>query len=355
MDAKIVAINELTPGSILADNVISLNGKVLLSKDVVLTAKSISLLNIWEVKSVFIKDNEAKPVAEPVPEIIRDNSEDYRQFVQEFNSVVTNTAQAFELIRKRSIVPVPLLKNTAGNIHNTITNNASVMSYLLVGDYKLADYVSRHSIMVAFFAGIIARQMKWNEDDIKGVVLSGLLHDLGNLVAEKVDNPRNQAHIPHAAGLLKNIKGLSGDVILGVVQHRDYVDVGKASTGVNSLKVHPYANIIAVADIFHAQAYTEQYANPFPVLNLLAHEMFGKLDPSVCHSFLSRVRDSLLHNKILLTTGQEAEVIYFHPNGSSLPVIKTADNQIIDLAQAGGVAVSRIIPPGLPANIEAQP
>jgi len=122
-------------------------------------------------------------------------------------------------------------------------------------------------------------------------------------------------------------------------------------SGVNGLKIHPYAKIIAVADMFHSKAYTTEYANPFPVLDVLANEMFGKLDPSVCHTFISRVRDSLLNNKMLLTDGQEAEIIYFHPNGSSLPVVRTADSQIIDLSERGGSLISRIVPAASAINI----
>ena len=350
MAVQMVAVKDLTPGSILGDSVLSANGKILLGKDVVLTQRNISLLNAWDVKCVYVnaavaEETAVETVEEPVQvQEVKDAPQRTGKFYQEYDSIVTNTLQAFDFIRKQRIIPLPLLKDTAGHIHTSVADNGSVVTHLLVSDHKVADFISRHSVMVGYFAAIIARQMKWSDEDIRGVALAGLLHDVGNVATGKTAESR-QAHISEAAALLKDVKGLSSEIILGVIQHREYIDGSGYPMGVNGLKIHPYAKIIAVADTFHTQAYTTEYANPFPVLDLLAHEMFGKLDPSVCHVFINRIRDSLLRNKILLKNGQEAEVIYFHPTGSCLPVVRTADSKIVDLSQHGSSVISRIVAP----------
>lgn len=352
MAAQMIAVKDLTPGSVLADAVLSVSGKVLLNKDVVLTPRHISLLNTWEVQSVFVQvagEEAAQPPAEaveaPAPVHDRINSREYLVFTKEYDSIVNHTARTFDFIRKQQIIPVPHLKEAAGSIHNSIASKGpAAMSYLLVGNHQFADFITRHSVMVAFFAGVIAREMKWSDEDVRGVTLAGLLHDVGNLAADKDDHSRNRTHIAEAAALIKKIKGLSIQVIMGIIQHRECIDGSGFPTGVRDQRIHPYAKIISVADAFHTQAYTDEYANPFPVLDLLTHDMFGKFDPSVCHTFISRVRDSLLNNKILLSSGQEAEVIYFHPNGSCLPVVRTTENEIIDIAQRGATMIRHIVP-----------
>jgi HD-GYP domain-containing protein (c-di-GMP phosphodiesterase class II) len=358
MAAKMVAVTELIPGNILADSVMSFSGKTLLGKEVVLTPRHISLLISWDVQNVFIKTDDEQPEAQPSQETVSKEvskevsetssdeviDEEYQQFVQEYHSIVTDITQTFDIIKRRNRIPVLHLQDTAGNIHTFITNNgATAINYLLASNYKITDFITHHSITVAFFAGIIARQLKWNEDDIKGVALAGLLHDVGNLAAGKTDSKTDHAHIAETAALLKNTPGITNDVILGIVQHRECIDGSGFPTGASSAKIHPYAKVIAVCDTFHNQSYTNEHANPFPALNVLANEMFGKLDPSVCHTFISRVRDSLLHNKILLSDGQEAEIIYFHPNGSHLPVIRTTDNQIIDLSKHSNKMIHRVM------------
>lgn len=339
---KMIAVRELAVGNLLASSVLSITGKILLGKDVELTSRHISLLTTWDVQNVFIHvDDEA--VDEPLPSVATaGNTEEYFKFVQEYDSIVTNTAQSFDVIKKRDIIPVNNLKDTASNIYSSIVNNNfEVMNYLLISDHKLAEFIPRHSVMVAYFAGIIARQMKWREADIAGVAFASLLHDIGNLT--KGASP--QANIAETARLLKGTKGLSSEVILGVVQHRERANSSGFPTGVEGAKIHPYAKIIAVADTFHSLAYTNEYANPFPVLDMLAQEMYEKFDPDICQNLIYRVRDSLQFNKVLLSDGQEAEIIFFHKNGYSSPIVRTIDNQIIDLSQNNGLKIKRVVIP----------
>ena len=341
---KMISVKELAVGDLLANSVLSMAGKTLLGKDVELTARHISLLTTWDVQNVFIHVDDEEVVAEEsLPSATSmGNTEEYFKFVQQYDGIVTNTAQSFDIIKKRDIIPVTNLKDTASSIYSSIVNNNfEVMNYLLISDHKLAEFIPRHSVMVAYFAGIIARQMKWKPADIAGVAFSSLLHDIGNLT--KV--PDSQANLVETARLLKGAKGLSNEVILGVVQHRERANSSGFPTGADGSKIHPYAKIIAVADTFHSLAYTNEYANPFPVLDMFAREMYEKFDPDVCQNLIYRVRDSLQFNKVLLSDGQEAEIIFFHKSGYSLPIVRTVDHQIIDLSQRNDLKIHRVVIP----------
>lgn len=341
--AKMVAVEELAVGNILSDAVNSMTGKILLGKDIVLTARHISLLNTWDIQSVFIASDEKHH--EPVQEIAQKKAAtDYCQFSKEYNSIITTTIQSFDLIKKKKTIPISHLQDTAGNIHSSISNNSfDIMNYLLSNDYKLADFLPRHSVMVAYFSGIIARQMKWSDKDITGVAFASLLHDVGNLITDKMEDSRKQVLIAQTAGLLKETKGLPIEVILGIVQHRECMNSSGIPTGAKGSQIHPYAKIIAVADTFHNLAYTDHYANPFPILDMLTREMYGKFDTDVCQNLIFRVRDSLLFNKILLSNGEKADIIFFNRNSYSVPVVKTMDNEIIDLSQRKDLTIKQII------------
>lgn len=344
--AKMVSVKDLVAGNVLSDTVNSITGKVLLGKEVVLTARHISLLNTWDIQNVVIDaDEENEEVHE---EIVQQTSysTEHHLFTQEYGSIVTNTALYFETIKKRRIIPISHLQDAAGDIHSSITkNNFEVMNYLLMSDQRLAGVIPRHSVMVAYFASIIARQMKWSAKDIAGVAFASLLHDVGNLVTDQIEDPRRKTHIAETAGLLKSAKGIPNEVILGIVQHRECMNSTGFPTGAKGDQIHPYARMIAVADTFHNLAYGDDCINPFPILDMLTCEMYGKFDTDICQNFISKVRNSLLFNKILLSSGQEAEIIFFNRNSYSIPVIKTADNQIIDLSQRKDLAIKQIVIP----------
>lgn len=346
MATKTVEVENLVPGGILGEAVLTISGKVLLGKDIVVTRRIIDLLNSWDIKKVCLKD----PAAEPQNVQYSANLDDqlstnvgYINFFEDYDKVITSTAQCFEFIHKHKILPVKYFHDTSVSIYNAIMlAGPALTSYLLVGDYEVGDKLSRHSVMVSFISGLIARHMELSAETVLEVTMAGLLHDVGKLLLDKDNLARPYAHVGTGAALIKGVSGLSNDIILGILQHHECIDGSGHPTGVNGLKIHPYAKIIAVADTFHTQAYSGEYANPFPVLELLAQEMFGRLDPTVCHTFISRVKDCLLRTKVLLNDGREAEVIYFHPTGSCQPIVKTDDEAIIDLSAFPNLKVNRI-------------
>ncbi len=347
MAAKLVATEDLTAGSVLADAVLSVSGKILLGKGVALTSRHIVLLKTWDVKTVFINYGADDSVTEPSPAAPPPISgPNYSQFSREYSLILGDTARIFDFIRKRNIIPLPHLKERVENINSTIKNTGpEIIADLLIQNSKLVDYVIHHSLIVSFFTAIIAQQMKWKELDISGAALAGLLHDLGNLTVDVSEVIRGKTYITETASLLKKLNGIPNEVILGILQHREYLDGSGFPTGVGRDKIHPYARIVAVADCFYNNAYRDnEYANPFLALDILGQEMLGKLDLSICQTFITRLQDSLLHNKILLSNGRDAEIIFF-PNGSYLPLVRTKDDQIIDLAKYGTSMVKRIIAP----------
>jgi len=342
--AKMVAVKEVTVGSVLSEEVLSINSKVLLGKDIVLTTRHISLLDAWDIDNVFIHvegEDDDRPLLNTAPIV---QPAEYLQFVQENDEIVKKTIQSFNIIRRGKQIPVSNLKDTADNIYSTISKrNSCVMNYVLNSDPKVTEFIPRHSVMVAYFAGIIARQMKWSMVDITGVAFAGLLHDIGNLINNKIGDPRTEVSIAETGFLLKETKGLSKEVLLGIMQHRERTNGSGFPIGTTGSKIHPYAKIIAVADFFHNLVFNGEYTNPFQRLDVLTNEMFGKFDPEVCQNLIDRVRDSLLFNKVILSSGQEAQIIFFNRGSYCLPIVRTADDQIIDLTKCGDVTISRLL------------
>lgn len=363
MASKLTEINELQPGNILSDAVISATGKILLGRSVVLSERAISLLKIWDVHHVYIESNEANTPSTPdsqTPSATPDNQDMLGaclQFFREYDAVMTMATQAFDFVRGQKKVPVQYLKDTSFGIYSAILEqSAAIMDFLLISDYKLSDNITRHSVMVAYIAGIIAKHMRMPESDIKFLTLAALLHDIGKLAYPKADeanaanierheDSNSKLHVINAVALLKEVADLPRAVFYAIAQHHEYMDGTGFPLGISGANIHPYARIIAVADLFHLEAYNGDHANPFPVLDKLSHDMFGKLDPTVCQVFISKVRDSLLGSNVILTDGQTAEVIYYHSDTSHQPMVKTKDEKIIDLAADKTLKVSRIAIP----------
>ncbi|HEY3423969.1 MAG TPA: HD domain-containing phosphohydrolase [Negativicutes bacterium] len=338
-----IEVRNLTPGISLGAEVLNSKGKILMAKGVVLTERTISLLAMWGIDSVFMEDNQPEAVLtdQTDPD---DISAECEAFFKEYDTLSKHTLRTFAFVRHQQKVPVLELKELSFSIYATILNTgAALTDYLLVNDRKIADDVARHSIMVSFVSGLITRLLHMSAEESKKVTLAGLLHDLGKLVVSKgkVDQPWD--HVIKGGALLRDVKGIPSDVLLAILQHHEYVDGSGQPMGVQGSKIHLYAKIVAVADHFCLNAYREENTNPFLALHMLQKEMYGKFDPAICQVFINKIRDSLVNSRIQLNDGRNAEVVYFHADNLKCPVVKLEDGQIVDLLGVQDVSIVKLL------------
>ena len=343
--SKMMNLDELSPGAILADEVLSLNGQTLLKKGVTLTPRHITLLTTWNVQSVFIESDEPEEAPAAVDETSENGpqlSPAYMKFQLEFDSVQANLHQSFDIIRDNHIVPVSKIKEDAASIHGAVAKNFEVLNHLLSYVPDIANPITAHSLMTAYYADLIAQHMDWAPKDIEGVTLAALLHDIGSLTV-KGNVSIQEAHIAETAGLLKVAKGLPLEVIMGIIQHREYLNGTGFPKRSQGEQIHPYARIIAVADKFHQMSYSRDSINPFPMLDVFKRDMYEKFDPAIVQTFLDCLKDTLTMNRVELTDGRLANIIFFNKNNLQMPVVKTDDNSIIDLGGQTRLRIARLI------------
>ena len=272
-----------------------------------------------------------------------DISVECANFFKKYNTIITSAASSFDFVRNQNKVPILELKDISAVVYSSIlTTGPAIMDYLLISDHHLANEVSRHNIMVAYICGLIGRQMKLSESELQVLTLGGLLHDIGKMVISKVGSSEPCDHVIIGGQLLRNVKGIPEEAMLGVLQHHEYLDGTGFPTGAHGNKIHPYAKIITIADIFHSETYKHEYCNPFAALDILANDMFGKVDNKICQIFIQQIRASLLHSNIILSDGRQAEVFYFPPSNSNSPIVQTSDKQLLDLSQLKDITISHM-------------
>jgi len=350
MSTIMIAVKDLTPGRTLSHAVITPDGKTLLGQGGTITDRTISLLTMWDINYVHINTDDdmqdilaGAPISSPFS---ADISIECAKFFEEYDSLLTTTSSSFDFVRNQKQVPVVALKETSFIVYSSILSTGpAIMDYLLISDQQLADEVSRHSVMVAYICGLIGKQMNLGDTELQTLTLSALLHDIGKMVIAKEGTPEPHAHVINGGQLLRNVEGLSEEVMLSVLQHHEYLDGTGFPMGVASSKIHPYAKIITIANIFHNETYKNDRCNPFAALNLLASDMFGKIDPRISEPFIQKIRASLLHSNVILSDGQQAEVLYFPPSNSNAPIVLTLDKKLIDLSVSEDITIARMCTP----------
>jgi putative nucleotidyltransferase with HDIG domain len=160
-------------------------------------------------------------------------------------------------------------------------------------------YTAGHQRRTGRLAGAIAREMCTDADEIKGVSLAAILHDVGkSCVPLRILNKSCRlndfetsiikGHSQSGHDLLRDI-ALPWPVADIVLQHHERLDGSGYPFGLEGADILPQTRILSVADVFESMTSIRPYRQPFTVDSAFSHftENRGKLyDPQVVDALI---------------------------------------------------------------------
>ena len=125
-------------------------------------------------------------------------------------------------------------------------------------------YTAGHQRRVAKLAGALAEEMGWAADRVEGMRITGLLHDIGNLVVpfellgkpEKLNAYEHEIMKTHTAVGYEILKGIDfpWPIAQAVLQHHERLDGSGYPSGLTGQDIIPEARILMVADVVDTMA-----------------------------------------------------------------------------------------------------
>ncbi|MCR4653840.1 MAG: HD-GYP domain-containing protein [Eubacterium sp.] len=229
------------------------------------------------------------------------------------------------------------LANTAKSIINDLMkaikkNDAVTVN---VNDLRLNDrYTYSHSIDVATIAIIIGKTQKRTQSDVFDLGMAGLLHDIGKMRIPKeiLHKPTSltpdeyeivKKHTIYAYEMLEDNADIKDSISLGILQHHEKLDGSGYPNGDRLGMIHPYAKILAIADIFDAMVTSRPYRkgiSPRKAAEMLLG-MSDKLDIKDIQAFLNTIILYPANTIVRLSNGESAKVIRKNPNYPMRPVV----------------------------------
>lgn len=134
---------------------------------------------------------------------------------------------------------------------------------------------------------------------------------------------------------------------LGILQHHERIDGSGYPLGVRDKKIHPFAKIIAISDTYHAMTSERMYQkklSPFQVLEEMLHDKHRKWDYPLLKTFTDSLLNYSIGTRVLLSTGEEATIIFVNEQQPTRPFIRLENTrEIIDLKDQISMYIEDII------------
>ena len=109
--------------------------------------------------------------------------------------------------------------------------------------------------------------------------------------------------------------------------------------------IDEYARIVSIIDVYDAMTSPRVYRGPtcpFDVIQIFEEEGFQKYDSRYILTFLRRIAESYLNERIKLSDGRTGKLIYINVHALSRPVVMV-DGQAIDLRKEKDLKIMEIM------------
>ncbi len=340
-------IEFLVPGMELARDVYTSDGKILASENTIINKTLIRNLQNWDINKVSIfTEITTNPITDPK----------VQKFMNSYNQSVATVQKTFDDIRQTQEVPIETFTNTADDIVDNISDTGNAIDQL----YNLPqcdDYTFRHSVNVSAIAALIATWLKFPPESVSAIALAGLLHDVGKsqLPPEILNKSHRLApkdyelyktHTTLGYDLVSKIPNIAQSVLAAILDHHEREDGNGYPNQLTSEDIHPYAKIIAVADLFDEaltiHCDTPGALSPYLSLDKLRQDIYS-IDANTCLTFTENMMNFLSGNLVALTNGQQGRVVFVNKDKPSNSIVQQPDGKIIDLSETDDLCIHYII------------
>jgi putative nucleotidyltransferase with HDIG domain len=207
------------------------------------------------------------------------------------------------------------------------------------------DSVYDHCIGTALTANVLAGWLRFSESDQMMATACGLFHDVGKIMLPQgiIGKPGKltpnefeivKTHTTEGFHLLGRYRSIPEPVKNAALMHHEKCDGSGYPYGLKGDEIDKFSKIVTIADIFNAMTSERVYRSaicPFSVIKYFEDDGIQKYETKYILTFLENVSNSYLNHKVTLSNGMEGNVIFINKEHFSQPVIRTNNNQIINL------------------------
>ena len=350
----------LCPGMILGQDVYNFANQIVVKKGTVLDERTITKLHRFEIPQFMIEEEvlsiqEANSYHRSSYSERIQNNPAFRRFQANYDTEIISFQNMIScVIEKNQKIDcealyrqvVMLLKDT-GNSINAFDMVQNLRHY--------DDSTYAHSMNVGLLCNVFADWLEFGEDEKKTLTVAGILHDIGKtrVPLEIIQKPARlseeeyqiiKKHTEYGFAILTENK-LDYHIRYTALQHHERMDGSGYPLGLAGDHIDEYARIVSIIDVYDAMTSPRVYRGPtcpFDVIQIFEEEGFQKYDSRYILTFLRRIAESYLNERIKLSDGRTGKLIYINVHALSRPVVMVY-GEAIDLQKEKDLKIIEIM------------
>ena len=359
METIQVRISELRLGRIISEDIFSKTQYPILFKDTIISHEHLHIFNVFNISKVPVyKEEVNKNLIEAKEEV---NNFAQPEAVLTFKTIYLNAVEQFkkefrnweagakvDIAKARAII-LPLI--------DMVLEDRTII-FDLNEHSNPKEYLYHHCIATGMIAAVLAQKLNYDRGLTLQIAIAGLLADCGMAkihprIREKKSALTEQEfneihkHPIYSYMMIKDLTVLKDTMKEAIFQHHERLNGSGYPKRESLANISVFAQIIAVADVFHAMTCERLYRSKqssFKVIEMINGAEFGKFDIKVVNALIGVVADLPIGTIIELSNLERGEVMFVNKFEPTRPLIKLSNTgQIFDLAKNRSFYISRII------------
>ncbi|WP_042147632.1 HD-GYP domain-containing protein [Paucisalibacillus sp. EB02] len=364
-----VSSSQVVPGCVLLRDVKGKTNRPIIPQKTVLTAEHIKVLHKFLIEHVEVSERlkngtpfQPQPASEKEkadhPNHSKEKIVDVTElsFRDHYDQVVEQYKKLFDSWRNNLPINNLAVRNLILPLIDRMDDIGSAV-YTLHRFANKKDYFYHHGVSVSILSAYLGKKLGYQKGEWLQIGMAGLLSDagmarLGDFVFHKegllTDEERLEIikHPTYTYRMVEHISSIPSTVKLAVLQHHERMDGSGYPLGLSQEKIHSYARIIAVCDIYHAMTSERIYRkkqSPFSVIEELQKEQYSKLDIRIVQVFVDSIANFSIGTKVLLSNNQDGEIVFIDPKVPTRPILRLKNGEIITLSNHQDLHISEIL------------
>jgi HD-GYP domain-containing protein (c-di-GMP phosphodiesterase class II) len=350
-------------GYILEDDVFSEQGNLLLSKGHVLLERDIRLLeghHIFELE-VRLPENESAAKVAVMERVVPKTNAVHRR-IQEaqksYTASLDKVKEIFGQARNAESVDIKQVNSIFQPLHNLSMQQKNLF-HSLTEKHDKKDYLYQHSIQVALISAVMAKLMRFSEEDCLEIGKAGLFHDIGKTLLPSTLLERESSrsltkdelqkwnkHPRYGYDLLLKSREVTQWMLDGALYHHEMRDGTGYPQGLTSGDIPIVAQIISAANLYdNLSSSPFHHSTPSPyfaVVALMNAAYDNQLNIEIVSAFVTFISPSFVGDKIVLNNGTRAEIIKMQPDEPHRPIIRMETGEFVDLKQERKLVIEEV-------------
>lgn len=363
LEVAFMKVEELRLGKTIAEDIFANTQYPIIYKDTKVKPELIRVFELFNLKNVLVyQDVEVEELNESTPEIqavqaIPVSLPKYTSFEKYYNDAIAQLKKEFSNWEAGGKIDITKVR---GMIIPLIEKVLEDRSYIFdLNSYSNPkDYLFHHCIATGLIASIMAKKLGFERGITIQLAIAGMLADSGmSKIPARIREKKStlteseymevQKHPQYSYTLVKNLPAIKEVMKEAIYQHHERLNGSGYPKGDRIGSISNFAQIIAVADVFHAMTSERLYRSkqsPFKVIEMIKEEEFGKFDANVVQALVDIVVDLPIGTKIELSNLELGEVMFINKYSPTRPLVKLMrTGEIIDLSSKRTFYISRVI------------